>query len=314
MKRINLYLLILTLISVSCNTDKPSNAEEALSRLNEINKIYWQNFDNEQYRLCLENLDVMLELCHDYSLRDNIIIDLRDRELFMYQKLNQFRKGLKAAFRLEKIAAAAGDKSPWYYLKIADCYLGLNDYPNTVKWMQMAVDERDFENYTYLMRDQYSVLLTSEAYNSLITQMKDKIGLQHPAKDFKIATVEGGEIQLSSLKGKVVLIDFWDINCPPCLKAMPGLRELYEEYGDDGFEIIGISLDTDKEKLNAFLEEEKLPWQIACTYKGKQDETARLYGINATPSTWLVDRNGVLQYYNISGQNLREAIDSLIHK
>lgn len=142
--------------------------------------------------------------------------------------------------------------------------------------------------------------------------MKDIIGLQHPAKEFTVYLLDGEKLKLSSQKGKVVLIDFWDVYCPPCIKAMPELKALFEQYSDEGLEIIGISLDTDKEKLLDFLKKHNISWKIACSYKGWKDKTAILYGINATPSTWLIDRKGILRYYNLKGTELKGAIEKLI--
>jgi len=79
-------------------------------------------------------------------------------------------------------------------------------------------------------------------------------------------------------------------------------------------EIIGISLDTNKETLQDFLKKNNIPWKIACSYNGWQDETAILYAINATPSTRLIDRDGILQYYNLKDEELKAAVGTLIEE
>jgi len=90
------------------------------------------------------------------------------------------------------------------------------------------------------------------------------------------------------------------------------MKNYYEELHKEGFEILGISLDTDKELLTKFLEKENVPWQIACSYKGWADELVELYGFAATPSTWLIDRKGKLRYNEISGEELKSAIEILL--
>ena len=92
------------------------------------------------------------------------------------------------------------------------------------------------------------------------------------------------------------------------------MKDYYEELHQDGFEILGISLDTDKELLAKFLTKEDIPWNIACSYKGWDDELVELYGFAATPSTWLIDRKGKLRYNEISGEELKSAIGTLLRE
>ena len=136
--------------------------------------------------------------------------------------------------------------------------------------------------------------------------------LYYDKKDFIVTLTNGDFFNLSSQKGKVILIDFWDVRCAPCIKALPELKSYYEQFHKNGFEIIGISLDTDKELLMNFLNKKKIPWKITCSYKGWKDELVILYGIAATPSTWLIDRKGILQYNEIKGEELKAAIELLL--
>ena len=95
---------------------------------------------------------------------------------------------------------------------------------------------------------------------------------------------------------------------------MPDLRKDYELFNKDGFEIIGISLDTEKELLADFLIKKEIPWKIACSYKGWKDELVDLFGFASTPSTWLIDRKGVLRYNEIEGDELKAAIVLLLRE
>ena len=93
---------------------------------------------------------------------------------------------------------------------------------------------------------------------------------------------------------------------------MPNLKEIFKDFKDRGLEIIGISLDTDKQLLEGYLKEVALPWKITCSLEGWSDNTVKLYKISATPSTWLVDRKGIMRYYDVRGAKLRQAVEELI--
>ena len=243
-------------------------------------------------------------------------IDKLDEQHFSLMEQGKYEESLKVAIEMEEMSRQTGDSiKPWYYLKIADSYYGMQDYQKSNEWIGKAVYEKGFKNYKIFSEPKYEHLLTDSTFQKLVTTMRDRIGLDHPAKDFTIPLVNGDSLTLSSLKAKVVLIDFWDVRCAPCIKALPELKGYYEQFHNNGFEIIGISLDTEKDLLMNFLKKNNLPWKIACTYKGfYKDETAILYGINATPSTWLIDRRGILRFNEIKGEELKTAIESLIQE
>ena len=253
--------------------------------------------------------------CGQRKSSDNNIDEL-DSKHFALMKQGKYEESLKIALEMEEMARKTGDSiSPWYCLKIADSYNGMGNYKKSIEWIGKAVYEKGFKKYKLFLEPKYEHLQSDSTFQELMTVMKDRIGLDHPAKDFTIPLVNGDSLTLSSLKGKVVLIDFWDVRCAPCIKALAELKSYYEQFHNNGFEIIGISLDTEKDLLMKFLSKNNLPWKIACTYKGcYKDESSILYGINATPSTWLVDRKGILRYNEIKGEELKTAIELLLRE
>lgn len=113
--------------------------------------------------------------------------------------------------------------------------------------------------------------------------------------DLKFTAVDGQEIDLAKLKGKVVLLDFWATWCQPCLEALPELKEIYTKYHAKGLEILGISLDTKKMELTRFLKEEEIPWPQSFDDKNEVNAIAERFHIGPIPTMWLIDAQGIVR-------------------
>jgi len=114
----------------------------------------------------------------------------------------------------------------------------------------------------------------------------------------KFTAVDGREVDLAKLAGKVVLLDFWATWCGPCVAELPNVKAAYDKLSPQGFEIVGISFDQDKEKLTAFVAKEKMSWPQFFDGQGWQNKFGQEYGINSIPSMWLVDKKGNLRDLN----------------
>ena len=111
------------------------------------------------------------------------------------------------------------------------------------------------------------------------------------APDFTVQTLDGHQITLSNLKGKTVLLDFWATWCGPCRESIPHLVQLYQTYGKEGFELIGVSLDRgDPETVRNFVKRMAIPYPITIA----PEEMARKYGVTALPTTILIDKDGTI--------------------
>jgi len=130
--------------------------------------------------------------------------------------------------------------------------------------------------------------------------------------DISFTALDGREVKLADLKGKVVLVDFWATWCVPCIKAMPEIKKLYAEFHDKGFEIIGISLDSDKEKLASYLAKEDIKWPQYFDGAGWDNEIARQYGIESIPATFLIGADGLIAASDSPVETLYARVDSLI--
>jgi len=119
-------------------------------------------------------------------------------------------------------------------------------------------------------------------------------------------TLEGNDISLEDYRGQVVLLDFWATWCPPCIEGLPEIKEVYEKYNDEGFEVIGISLDRSIEPLNDFIAEEELPW-IHLYDSDQELSLADKFGITSIPSLFLLDQNGKIVALDPRGEGVLEA-------
>ena len=113
---------------------------------------------------------------------------------------------------------------------------------------------------------------------------------QHrPAPDFTLPLIDGGQLHLSSYRGKVVLLDFWATWCVPCREETPHFVELQQRYGGQGLQIIGVSMDDGTEPVRAFYQQFHMNYPVVM---GTADVGAAYGGVLGLPIAFLIDREG----------------------
>ncbi|MCU0360484.1 MAG: AhpC/TSA family protein [Bacteroidia bacterium] len=137
--------------------------------------------------------------------------------------------------------------------------------------------------------------------------------LGQTAPDIVLPSPEGGELALSALRGKIVLIDFWASWCGPCRKEMPNVVKAYAKFKDKGFEIFGVSLDQDKSRWLEAIVKDGMTWPQVSDLKYWESEAARLYNVQSIPYTVLLDKEGRIIDKNLRGEALEKRLAELLN-
>jgi|TARA_B000000565_G_scaffold250175_1_gene222373 peroxiredoxin len=145
---------------------------------------------------------------------------------------------------------------------------------------------------------------------SLLSQYEDPIEVGEIAPDFTAPGIDGSNITLSKIteSNAVTLLDFWAAWCRPCRVENPNLVRLYKKYNQNGFDIIGVSLDRTKEQWEQAIEDDNLLWTQVSNLSFWNDPVARRYSIRAIPQSYLIDNTGTVIGKNLRGNDLEERI------
>jgi thiol-disulfide isomerase/thioredoxin len=133
--------------------------------------------------------------------------------------------------------------------------------------------------------------------------------------DFSVKSLTGQPLSVAALKGKVVLVDFWATWCGPCRAELPNVIATYNKFHDKGFEVIGVSLDSDRAKLEAFLKKQDgMVWQQFFDGQGWSNELAAKYGVESIPFTVLIGTDGQIIGTSLRGEALGAAVEKALAK
>ena len=130
--------------------------------------------------------------------------------------------------------------------------------------------------------------------------------------DWGFTAVDGTRVDLAQWHGKFVLVDFWASWCPDCLRETPDTVAAYRRYHDRGLEIVGVSLDHDRDALIGFTKKYALPWPQQFDGQGWNNAYAVKYGVRGIPEMWLVDRTGRVVATGLHGSQLEAKLAPLL--
>lgn len=231
-----------------------------------------------------------------------------EKKIIQYLNKSKEKKALFHAFLLTKLDMTKAFKTFKKVLNEME-----EDYPN--------------DNYTKFLATRI------KSYEAKMNEKVVAVGYEAP--DINLPDPDGNKIKLSSLRGKVVLLDFWASWCRPCRRANPHVVEMYSKYKDQGFDVYNVSLDgiddrraaafnnnaqaienaqkMENEKWRNAIQTDQLSWKNHVSeLRGWSSNVAQLYKVNSIPRTFVLDQKGVIRYENLRGNDLEEAIKTLL--
>ena len=255
------------------------------------------------------------KLANEYSTIDinlaNAIAEIRDEFMAAGRnpESNRFQE-LKGY--VDSLERDARERKEAFLNRHADSYIALNELARGAERLSLDELKKRFALFPENLRQNSMGKLIDEQIRK-----KEALAEGHLAPDFKVQDAEGKPFTLYSIKAKMKIIDFWASWCAPCRALTPRLKALYEEFHDQGLEIVGISMDDNKEKWLKAIEEEKMTWIQGSNLEGfsRENSLCQLYNItNGIPYLVLLDENNRIVVAGAKLEPLQKEIMKFLQK
>ena len=194
------------------------------------------------------------------------------------------------------------------------------DYPaesHSYNLMMTAITHREYFQQPDKAKNLANELVAGSAPDEIKTLARGiihRLESLNKSISLKFTAVDGRKVDLSEMKGKVVLVDFWTTWCGPCVTELPRIKAAYEKFRGQGFEVIGLSSDENKDTLQRFLNKNGVSWPQHFDGKcGFENKFESEFGVNGFPHMFLVDKQGRLRFDNVRAKDgFEEQITKLL--
>jgi peroxiredoxin len=180
--------------------------------------------------------------------------------------------------------------------------------------IQSLDPEKDMKSYLRAEKELVKLYPNSEYVKNFSLQVVkiSKLAIGSEAPQIILNNPNSVTIPLASLRGKVVLVDFWASWCKPCRIENPNVVRLYNKYKDKGFEIYGVSLDKTKESWVNAIRQDGLEWTQVSDLKFWNSSVVKLYDIKSIPQTYLLDEYGIIIAKGVRGKALESKLAEIL--
>jgi peroxiredoxin len=259
------------------------------------------------------------------SVMVQFIAELRSRNIDLYQFNDQVlsQSEILGDSLTSIMEQRMDDMMDDYYAFITGFADTTTEFTNKVVAMENLFYDRQFDIINematkYLDSADTSCVYVRELdakvqrYQSMLDEEAARSMVGKPATDISLPNTDGKTLALSSLRGQVVLLDFWASWCAPCRQENPNLVRVYNAYKDKGFTIYSVSLDSDRSAWVNAIKQDKLSWAYHVSDLQKWKSTAAsLYKVTGIPASFLIDTNGVVIAENLRGPQLEGALQAI---
>ena len=186
----------------------------------------------------------------------------------------------------------------------------IKDYPkeaNGYQFIMAAAEDYEYEGRPEKARSSANELVEGPApanYKAWAKGLLNRLDSSNQPVSMQFTAIDGREVDLAKMRGKVVLVDFWGTHCGPCVAELPRIKAAWDNFQARGFEVIGISCDTDRLELEKFITSNNIPWPQF--FDGNQQEDNRFtvaFGVDGIPHMFLVDKRGLLRFDNVRARD-----------
>jgi peroxiredoxin len=281
-------------------------------------RIFLQNKDFKKFwykSFWLEQSDILVEGDYNKSRDTKVTGSKSDLLNDEYSNLNNNYQKYLDSLSAKKEAQTGSSKKQEYLEKCTKLFKQNKNSYVSLEWLAWQ------SVYKFLTKKEISSLLNQLSNDlkkeSAALSIKKFISLPDVPRigekfvDFKQPTPDKKIVKLSDYAGKITLLEFWGSGCGPCRVENPDIVKLYEKYHPQGFNILGVAMDNDKERWVKAIEKDKLPWVNVSDLKGTFNEAGMLYGVTAIPANFLINKDGIITHKDLRGDDLKKVLEEI---